>query len=70
MCVLSGFRTHTIQFVADQHHLQRLPLRSTKSFLTYSVEKLDKSSAPYQVSCKLWQDGIPTILPELLQFLR
>ena len=47
-----------------------LPLRSTKSFLTYSVEKLDKNSAPYQASCSLWQDGFPVILPELLQFLR
>ena len=47
-----------------------LPLRSTKSFLTYSVEKLDKKSASYQASCSLWRDGLPLILPDLLQFLR
>ena len=52
------------------HSLQMLPLRMTKSFLTYSVEKLEKNSAPYQVSCALWQDGFPLILPELLKFLR
>ncbi|KAB5542622.1 armadillo-type protein [Coniochaeta sp. 2T2.1] len=48
----------------------RLPLRATKTFLTYSVEKIDKGSAPYQASCALWQDGFPLILPELLNFLR
>ncbi|KAK3690039.1 armadillo-type protein [Podospora appendiculata] len=47
-----------------------LPLRSTKSFLTYSVEKLDKNSSAYQASGSLWQDGFPLILPELLKFLR
>ncbi|KAI6625150.1 hypothetical protein MCOR07_003075 [Pyricularia oryzae] len=47
-----------------------LPLRPTKTFLTYSVEKLDKGSAPYEASCKLWQDGFPIILPHLLQMLR
>ncbi|KAL0467793.1 nuclear import and export protein Msn5 [Neurospora intermedia] len=46
-----------------------LPLRSTKSFLTYSVEKLEKNSPAHQASCALWQDGFPTILPELLKFL-
>ncbi|KAK3322100.1 armadillo-type protein [Apodospora peruviana] len=46
-----------------------LPLRSTKSFLTYSVEKIEKNSAPYMASCTLWQDGFSLILPELLKFL-
>ncbi|KAK4185282.1 putative importin beta-related nuclear transport receptor [Podospora australis] len=46
-----------------------LPLRITKSFLTYSVEKLEKNSAPYHASCQLWQDGFQLILPELLKFL-
>ncbi|KAK3384786.1 armadillo-type protein [Podospora didyma] len=46
-----------------------LPLRMTKSFLTYSVEKLEKNSPPYEASCALWQDGFPLILPELLKFL-
>jgi exportin-5 len=42
----------------------------TKSFLTYSVERIEKGSAPYQASCALWQDGFQLILPELLKFLR
>ncbi|KAI5919723.1 armadillo-type protein [Camillea tinctor] len=48
---------------------QVLPLRPTKSFLTCSVEKIDKHAASYQVSCALWQDGFSIILPELLNFL-
>ncbi|KAH6614771.1 armadillo-type protein [Chaetomium sp. MPI-SDFR-AT-0129] len=46
-----------------------LPLRVTKSFLTYSVERIEKGSPPYQASCTLWQDGFQLILPELLKFL-
>jgi len=46
-----------------------LPLRPTKSFLTCSVDKITKADAAYPVSCALWQDGIPTILPQLLKFL-
>ncbi|KAK3989669.1 putative importin beta-related nuclear transport receptor [Cladorrhinum sp. PSN332] len=46
-----------------------LPLRVTKSFLTYSVERLDKTSPPFLASCALWQDGFQLILPELLKFL-
>ncbi|KAI1135441.1 ARM repeat-containing protein [Hypoxylon sp. FL0543] len=46
-----------------------LPLRPTKSFLTCSVDKLERDTDPYQVSCALWQDGFPVILPELLKFL-
>ncbi|OTA95983.1 hypothetical protein M434DRAFT_393279 [Hypoxylon sp. CO27-5] len=46
-----------------------LPLRPTKSFLTCSVDKVEKETDPYQVSCALWQDGFPAILPELLKFL-
>ena len=42
----------------------------TKSFLTYSVERIDKGSPPYLASCALWQDGFQLILPELLKFLR
>ncbi|KAF6810057.1 nuclear import and export protein [Colletotrichum musicola] len=46
-----------------------LPLRPTKSFLSFSVEKLEKSSAPFQISYRLWNDTFPVILPDLLQFL-
>jgi exportin-5 len=42
----------------------------TKSFLTYSVERIEKDSPAYQASCTLWQDGFQLILPELLKFLR
>ncbi|TDZ21705.1 Protein MSN5 [Colletotrichum orbiculare MAFF 240422] len=46
-----------------------LPLRHTKSFLSFSVEKLEKSSAPFQVSYQLWHGSFPIILPDLLQML-
>ncbi|KAL2263309.1 hypothetical protein VTK26DRAFT_7292 [Humicola hyalothermophila] len=46
-----------------------LPLRVTKSFLTYSVERIEKGSAAYLASCTLWQDGFQLILPELLKFM-
>ncbi|KAI1264540.1 ARM repeat-containing protein [Xylariaceae sp. FL1019] len=46
-----------------------LPLRLTKSFLTCSVDKVEKTQDPFQVSCMLWQDCFPIILPELLNFL-
>lgn len=48
---------------------QLLPLRATKTFLNFSVDKIDKTSPPYDVSCALWQDSYPIILPQLLQFL-
>ncbi|KAI1826300.1 ARM repeat-containing protein [Xylaria intraflava] len=46
-----------------------LPLRLTKSFLTCSVDKVDKNHDAFQVSSVLWQDCFPIILPELLKFL-
>ncbi|KAJ8107609.1 hypothetical protein ONZ43_g6682 [Nemania bipapillata] len=46
-----------------------LPLRLTKSFLTCSVDKVDKNQEPFQLSSILWQDCFPIILPELLNFL-
>ncbi|KAI9787672.1 MAG: hypothetical protein M1839_000203 [Geoglossum umbratile] len=49
---------------------QLLPLRPTKSFIGVSNDKLVKGSATYNSACALWQDVIPIILPNLLQFLR
>jgi exportin-5 len=49
---------------------QNLPLRLTKSFLTCSVDKIEKEQDPFQVSSILWQDSFPLILPQLLNFLR
>ncbi|TGJ84001.1 hypothetical protein E0Z10_g4782 [Xylaria hypoxylon] len=46
-----------------------IPLRLTKSFLTCSVDKVEKGQEPFQVSSILWQDYFPIILPELLKFL-
>ncbi|KAK8053393.1 Protein MSN5 [Apiospora saccharicola] len=46
-----------------------LPLRPTKSFLSCSIDKVEKGTAPYETSCELWQDAFPAILPELLKFL-
>jgi exportin-5 len=49
---------------------QALPLRTTKSFLACSTEKVEKDSAPHKVSCALWREALPVILPSLLKFLR
>ncbi|KAI0517714.1 armadillo-type protein [Xylaria bambusicola] len=46
-----------------------IPLRLTKSFLTCSVDKIERGQEPFQVSSLLWQDYFPIILPELLKFL-
>ncbi|TAQ84731.1 hypothetical protein B7494_g6960 [Chlorociboria aeruginascens] len=46
-----------------------LPLRTTKSFLGCSTEKVEKGSPTYKVSCALWRDSLPVILPNLLKFL-
>ncbi|KAG0647223.1 hypothetical protein D0Z07_7030 [Hyphodiscus hymeniophilus] len=49
--------------------LKALPLRTTKSFLGCSTEKIEKDSPPYKVSCILWREALPVILPNLLSFL-
>jgi exportin-5 len=67
-----------VELDAEGHALQTeleerqtlLPLRTTKAFLTYSVEKLERNSPSYQASRSLWQDSLSTILPLLLKFLR
>ncbi|EAS28945.3 exportin-5 [Coccidioides immitis RS] len=48
---------------------QSVPLRNTKTLLAVSTEKLKPSDPPYQVSCELWKDMIPLILPSLLQLV-
>ncbi|KAH8706815.1 armadillo-type protein [Ilyonectria robusta] len=52
-----------------EERLKLLPLRSTKSFLAFSVERLDKSSDAFKASYALWQDGFSNILADLLEFL-
>lgn len=47
-----------------------LPIRVTKAFLAVSTEKLKRPSTTYNISCDLWHDAIPIILPNLLKFLR
>jgi exportin-5 len=46
-----------------------LPLRTTKSFLGSSTEKIEKDSSAYRVSCLLWREALPVILPDLLKLL-
>lgn len=50
--------------------LKTLPLRPTKSFLAFSVERLDKSSPAFQASYALWQQGFSNILADLLEYLK
>ncbi|KAF7943458.1 hypothetical protein EAE96_011384 [Botrytis aclada] len=52
-----------------EERLKALPLRTTKSFLGCSTEKLDKEDPAYKVSCTLWRDALPIILPTLLRYL-
>lgn len=49
---------------------QALPLRTTKSFLACSTEKIEKDTPAYKVACALWREALPVILPSLLKFLR
>ncbi|KAK6592537.1 hypothetical protein H4I96_11768 [Botrytis cinerea] len=52
-----------------EERLKALPLRTTKSFLGCSTEKLEKEDPAYKVSCSLWRDALPIILPTLLRYL-
>ncbi|RAL64721.1 hypothetical protein DID88_001752 [Monilinia fructigena] len=52
-----------------EERLKALPLRTTKSFLGCSTEKMRKDDPAYQVSCDLWRDALPFILPNLLKYL-
>ncbi|QSZ31435.1 hypothetical protein DSL72_001000 [Monilinia vaccinii-corymbosi] len=49
--------------------LQALPLRTTKSFLGCSTEKIRRDDPAYNLSCDLWRDALPIILPNLLKYL-
>ncbi|QUC18798.1 uncharacterized protein UV8b_03039 [Ustilaginoidea virens] len=53
-----------------EERLKTLPLRPTKSFLAFSVERLDKASPAFQASCALWQEGFSGILADVLEYLR
>ena len=46
-----------------------LPLRPTKAFLAFSVERLDKMSEAFQASYTLWEEGFSSILADLLEYL-
>ncbi|KAK7528139.1 armadillo-type protein [Phyllosticta citriasiana] len=48
---------------------QRFPLRLTKTLLNASTEKMVENTQTHAVSCQLWADVLPTILPSLLQFI-
>ncbi|KAI9825318.1 MAG: hypothetical protein M1819_000564 [Sarea resinae] len=53
--------------VEMNERLHKLPLRPTKSFITVSVDRTN--SASHRVSCVLWRQLMPTILPNLLQLI-
>lgn len=46
-----------------------LPLRTTRVFLSASVDKLDIGSPAWNRACVVWADAIPLILPQILNFL-
>jgi len=41
-----------------------------KTLLALSVDRVEKSSTPYQASCEIWKEGFPNILADLLRLLR
>ncbi|KAI9743344.1 MAG: hypothetical protein M1818_003190 [Claussenomyces sp. TS43310] len=49
--------------------VKALPLRPTKSFLACSNEKIENGSELWKISCSLWHDSVPLILPDVLKFL-
>lgn len=53
-----------------EDRLKALPLRTTKSFLSCSTEKVEKDTPTYKVSLLLWREALPVILPSLLKFMR
>ncbi|KHO01087.1 KapL [Metarhizium album ARSEF 1941] len=53
-----------------EERLKTLPLRPTKSFLAFSVERVDKFSPAFQASCALWQRGFSNIVADLLEYLK
>ncbi|KZF21826.1 hypothetical protein L228DRAFT_248578 [Xylona heveae TC161] len=48
---------------------EALPIRATKSFLGVSVDKMKRTENSYRVTCSLWKDVIPQILPHLLKLI-
>ena len=52
-----------------QQALAKAPLRSTKTMLSVSIEKLETGSPQYEMACRLWRSNIPAILPNLLKFI-
>lgn len=45
------------------------PIRATRIFIQYTIEKLNHSSAPYQDLLALWKPRIQPILPHILQLI-
>ncbi|QPG75281.1 hypothetical protein FOA43_002632 [Brettanomyces nanus] len=45
------------------------PIRATRIFIQYSIEKLDHRSETYQSLLKLWKPRIKPILPHILQLV-
>ena len=46
-----------------------IPLRSLKTVLQWSTEKLSEDSSTYKTACLLWADILPTILPGILRLI-
>ncbi|ANB12222.1 Msn5p [Sugiyamaella lignohabitans] len=45
------------------------PIRATRIFIQYTIEKLDHQSPEYQYLLKLWKPRIQPILPHILQLI-
>lgn len=50
-------------------NVKQLPLRYTRSFLGCSTDRVDRGTSEHKISCAIWQESMPLILPGLLKFL-
>lgn len=53
----------------NQQWSQLFPIRATRIFIQYTIEKLDHSSQEYKDLLQLWKPRIQPILPHILQLI-
>ncbi|KAH3678591.1 hypothetical protein OGATHE_000141 [Ogataea polymorpha] len=62
-------RGRALKSELKDHWSSVFPIRATRIFIQYSIEKLDHQSETYQDLLKLWKPRIKPILPHILQLI-
>ncbi|KAH3661734.1 hypothetical protein OGAPHI_005912 [Ogataea philodendri] len=62
-------RGRELKIELKDHWSSVFPIRATRIFIQYSIEKLDHQSDTYQDLLKLWKPRIKPILPHILQLI-